>query len=171
MHVFVDESYRTSYLLVATYLLPADLGAVRAELRGMCRPGQWRIHFHKESDRRRKTIISVLRATAASARVYEIRGPQERARAAGLTELVTQLSEVRAQLLILETRGHHRDAADRQVIYDALQKGGFEVVYRHVEPRHEPLLWISDAIGWAYGAGGDWARRVHPMISKVVTLP
>jgi hypothetical protein len=37
-------------------------------------------------------------------------------------------------------------------------------------PDEEPLLWVSDAVAWAMGAGGDWRRRVEPMIDEVVRL-
>lgn len=168
-HVFVDESCRSSYLLVATYARSADLQAIRADLRRLCRPGQRRIHFAKESDRCRKAVLSALSTAATCSRIYQANGPQELARAAALTELVAQLPEVHAQQLVLESRGH-RDNADRQVIYGALQKVGFEVAYRHVEPQQEPMLWISDAIAWAYGAGGDWTRRVRPMIQQVTDV-
>ena len=40
----------------------------------------------------------------------------------------------------------------------------------HLSPYEEPLLWVSDAVAWAVGAGGDWRRRVEPMIDEVVRL-
>ena len=30
--------------------------------------------------------------------------------------------------------------------------------------REEPLLWAVDGLVWAYGAGGDWRRRVEGLI-------
>jgi hypothetical protein len=32
------------------------------------------------------------------------------------------------------------------------------------------MLAAADAIAWAYGAGGDWRRRVAPSIDVVVDL-
>jgi hypothetical protein len=30
------------------------------------------------------------------------------------------------------------------------------------------LIGVADMIGWAYGAGGDWQRRVAPSITAVI---
>ena len=42
--------------------------------------------------------------------------------------------------------------------------------YDHMKPAEEPLLWIADAVAWAYGAAGDWRRRADPMIDDVTKL-
>jgi len=34
----------------------------------------------------------------------------------------------------------------------------------------EPLLWIADATAWCVGAGGDWARRIAPVLAGVIDL-
>jgi hypothetical protein len=34
----------------------------------------------------------------------------------------------------------------------------------------EPLLWVADAVTWAVGAGGDWRRRVAPMLDEHVRV-
>ena len=39
--------------------------------------------------------------------------------------------------------------------------------YEHLRPHEEPLLWVADAVVWAHGAGGDWPRRIAPMVSLV----
>ena len=50
---------------------------------------------------------------------------------------------------------------DREVVFlaDLIRPKKSRLTFRHVEPHSEPLLWISDAIGWAYHRGGDWKRR------------
>jgi hypothetical protein len=40
----------------------------------------------------------------------------------------------------------------------------------HVNPNHEPLLWLPDIIAWAYGRGGEWKKSVEPLIEKVVLV-
>ena len=63
---------------------------------------------------------------------------------------------------------NHRDVL---VLDAALRKHGSQTLeYRHLSPYEEPLLWVSDAVAWAMGAGGDWRRRVEPMIDEVVRL-
>ena len=38
-------------------------------------------------------------------------------------------------------------------------------VYDHRSSTSEPLLWAVDAVVWAVGAGGDWRRRVDPIVT------
>ncbi|WP_410622993.1 hypothetical protein [Amycolatopsis sp. cmx-8-4] len=45
-----------------------------------------------------------------------------------------------------------------------------ELTYEHVDSTAEPLLWISDAVAWCFGAGGDWRRRASPLITETFTV-
>jgi hypothetical protein len=61
-----------------------------------------------------------------------------------------------------------QDAADRQVIGDALATMGRlqQVEIIHTRPHDEPLLWIADAIAWAYGRkGGFWTSEIDEFTS------
>lgn len=62
-----------------------------------------------------------------------------------------------------------QDEHDRAVLFDAVRKAGVEdrFSYAHVAPKTEPLLWLPDAIAWAWGAGKDWRRRVEPVVSRI----
>lgn len=51
-HVFVDESKKRDYLLVAAALPEAALADARRALRALLRPGQRRLHMVKESPSR-----------------------------------------------------------------------------------------------------------------------
>jgi hypothetical protein len=44
------------------------------------------------------------------------------------------------------------------------------LTYELEVPRKEPLLWLADAIAWSYAKGGDWQRRVNPLISGVTKV-
>lgn len=56
--------------------------------------------------------------------------------------------------------------AERRSINAALVRGlgPVSLTYEHMRPHEEPILWVSDAVAWAYGAGGDWRRRVTPAV-------
>jgi hypothetical protein len=45
------------------------------------------------------------------------------------------------------------------------------LAYEHVEAKLEPVLWAADAIAWAFGAGGDWRRRIEPVIGQTTWMP
>lgn len=45
-----------------------------------------------------------------------------------------------------------------------------ELTYEHLPSTAEPLLWIFDTVAWCHGAGGDWRRRVEPVVAQVVEV-
>jgi hypothetical protein len=56
---------------------------------------------------------------------------------------------------------------DRGAVIDELRAQGrppTALVYEHVRAHLEPNLWAADAIAWAYGAGGDWRRRIRNLV-------
>jgi hypothetical protein len=57
MHVYVDESARSLYLMCAVSVSPSRLKDARKAMRDLCRPGQRRIHMVKERDSRRREIL------------------------------------------------------------------------------------------------------------------
>lgn len=62
-------------------------------------------------------MLAQLVAAELDARVYTGTGPPEAVRAAGLRQLVADLAELDARRLVLESRGHVGDRADRLVIH------------------------------------------------------
>ncbi|MFD4643197.1 hypothetical protein ACFWN2_38230 [Lentzea sp. NPDC058436] len=60
--------------------------------------------------------------------------------------------------------------ADRLVIGTRTKAHDDGLVYEHIQSSSEPALWISDALAWCHGAGGDWKRRIAPVTGAVVDL-
>ncbi|MFC8943637.1 hypothetical protein ACFT1B_36735, partial [Streptomyces griseoincarnatus] len=56
--MFVDETKARDYLLVAVAIESADLKAARSTIRLLTMPGQARLHMHRESDSRRRKILT-----------------------------------------------------------------------------------------------------------------
>lgn len=97
-----------------------------------------------------------------AARMYEIDRHGRSARTARdecLRQLVDDLIRVSVGRLVLEAC--EQDHADRQVIHDVVMKYSADLRYEHSKPADEPLLWLPDVIGWAYGKGPEWRRRVE----------
>jgi hypothetical protein len=169
MQVYVDESERRDYLLGVT-LVAGAVQPLRTALRGLQRPGQRRIHFAKEQDSRRRHLLSAMAELDLRARVYSCPRSVRESRDICLTALVADIAPAGASLLVLESREsmNHRDVL---VIDAALRKHGSQTLeYRHLSPYEEPLLWVSDAVAWAMGAGGDWRRRIEPLVDEVIRL-
>ena len=56
------------------------------------------------------------------------------------------------------------DERDAREINQAIKKASYDLRYVHLSAYQEPCLWIADALVWAYGAGGDWRRRIEPLV-------
>lgn len=159
-HAFIDESTRRgTYLICVATCVPSELAGARQALRGLLLPGQRRLHFATESNRRRRLILSRLSELTAESVVYlaEHRD-QPAARAAILERAAKELQGDGIAGLTIESRSG-QDHHDRGVIYRALGPDP-ALTYRHMTAAEEPMLWIPDAIAWAYGRGGDWKRQL-----------
>jgi len=169
VHVFADESERRGYLIAAAFVAPERLPAYRAAMRALLLRGERRIHFKSEKDPRRRLILSRLVDLDVVARVYHTAKEGEVARGQLLELMAMDLAEVRATRLILDARDQISNARDRTVIAktEAAQKG---LAYDHLHSSSEPILWISDAIAWSYGAGMDWRRRASRIVERTVRL-
>ncbi|MEV6875539.1 hypothetical protein [Amycolatopsis sp. NPDC051128] len=171
VHAFVDESARGgSYLLCATIVEPAHLTTTRRALTTLLLRGARELHFKKEKEPRRRMLIDRMAAMPVTTRLYLgtcAPKTEEAARQRCLALLAQDLLGLRAHRLVLDTR-EHRDGHDRQTLQVALgfQPSKTELTYEHVDSTAEPLLWISDAVAWCYGAGGDWRRRANPLVTE-----
>lgn len=171
MHAFVDESERSVYLLAAVMVRPAELGVTRARLRTLRRPGQRRIHMGKEGASRRREVLSAVVAIGVPCRIYLGKGHPVAARPALLGQLVEDMLLEGATLLVLESAPDSgQDDRDRGAVRLALAGRRSWLTYEHRRAYEEPLLWLPDIVAWAYGAGGDWRRRVEPILEKVIDL-
>lgn len=171
VHVFVDESDRSAYLVCAARVYPAETAAMRRLVQSFRLPGQHRLHFVKERPSRRREILDALARTNVRVRLYSCRAQVKLARQRCLRQLVTDLEEPRAERLIIEPVDGLQ-TLDRETIYETSRGNPnlANLTYHHLSAHNEPLLWIPDAVAWAYGAGAPWQRRIENMIDKVIHL-
>jgi hypothetical protein len=165
--VVVDETKRRGYVLVASAHLSGDVESLRKVVRGLTLKGQTRIHMKKENDSRRRLIVSELLAAGVTADVYQASRKDEfDARYACLDRLLGQLAGGEDTILTLE-QDDSLIIWDRRRLFDLTRMHGLEEPkfrYEHGRAAAEPLLSIPDAIAWCWTKGGDWRRRVEPMI-------
>ena len=164
--LFIDESKSRHYVLAAAEVSREDFAAHRAELRSLVLPGQRRLHFAKESDPRRRAILTAL--TRLGVRVHVIESTVKREAPAREDCLVTLIGGLRARTaigLVLE-RDASIERSDHRILYRELSTRGLRdhVEYRHEDPHREPLLWIPDAVAWCWTRGGDWRRRIAALL-------
>jgi len=166
MHAFVDESERPGrYLMCAVLVAPAHLAEVRQALIALRMPGQRRLHMNNEQNPRRRLILDRIAALPLRAHVYQRPGRPVQARAACLRAMTADLLAAGVTTLVIEPVDgfEHRD---HSVLINELQqlKMPNSIVYEHVVAKLEPNLWAADAVAWAYGAGGDWRRRIRKQV-------
>jgi hypothetical protein len=173
VHVFVDESRRGRiYLVAAALVAPAQLAETRSLMRSLSMPGERRIHFQAEHDSRRRKILAALVAGRTQAHVYLGTGRPEQVRTACLTALIADAGTLGTSRLVIESRGPMPDRRDRATIHQALASRSpwSSFSYEHLCPHDDPILAVADAVAWAHGAGGDWRRRIEPVVAKVIDL-
>jgi hypothetical protein len=172
-HVFVDESKKRDYLLVAAALPETALPGARRALRALLRPGQRRLHMVKESGSRQRQVLGVIRELAPRVTVYRaVRDGRSDTlrRAACLMSLVAHSCEHGAASITLE-REDSAEERDRHTIFQQLSRFAPQdrPHYRHVRPSEEILLAIPDAIAWMCARNSIARREIRSLIDQVHT--
>jgi len=173
-HVFVDESKARGYLLVASVVLPSELGPCRKAVRDLMLPGQKRLHMKSEGMTQRRRILSVLTALESRATIYQAGGSYQTdlaRREACLERLICDILAAGHTFLCLES-DETLDARDRRQLAALTRAHGNAATfhYRHERAAQEPLLAIPDAIGWAWARGADWRRRTRALVNSVIDV-
>lgn len=164
-HAFIDESVRRgTYIVCAATVSPSDLGPTRTALRSFRARGQRRIHFSTESDQRRRLLLKEMSTLDLTSTIYVAKHRDEiAARAAILATAAVDLHGSGVTRLVLEAR-EGQDKRDRATIYAAVgPRPNPQFLYTHRRPAGEPLLWVPDAVAWAWGRGGRWRQRVREL--------
>jgi hypothetical protein len=175
-HVFVDESKRQSYVMVAVGLGSAQVGSARAVVRGLRAAGTRRVHFQSENDMARRRFLDRVALMHLEhgmwVRVYVTSGRKElENRRAILTRMVDDLVEARADRLVLERDDStvvHDEQAIKRARADTRAIGSLR--YDHLRSSEEPMLWVPDAIAWAWCRDRAWRALVAPMLSEIIEL-
>jgi len=173
-HAFIDESIRNDgwYRLTVVTIAARDVNRVVRDLRPLRPEGRQRLHFSSEGDAVRHRILDGVTRLPFSATTFAApyrRGRNDDpARGHCLEAMVDRLAPEVA-LLVLDSRGPHRDVVDRRVLRGALaSRRDLEgVSYVHRGSRDEPMLALPDVIGWAVGAGGRFGAKVAPIAEQV----
>lgn len=168
---YVDESARPGrYLLAAVIVDRHAAGRLRRQVRKMLLPGQRRIHFKTEGVRRRRELIESLGGLDVEAIVFSCRLSNEvraeDARAACLAALVRDLQARCCESEVYIESREQLDARDGDTIRRSRQAEPL-LSFQHLLPDHDPLLWLPDSFAWSVGAGGDWLRRIGPLVTVI----
>ena len=69
----------------------------------------------------------------------------------------------------LKIESRQDDSDDRRTI-QRVRTAEPVMVFEHVQPMLEPLLWVADAVAWAAGARVEWRALIDPIVTEVVRV-
>lgn len=159
---YCDESVRGStYLLAVSVVSVSRLAAGRTQLRGQLLRGQRRLHFVDERPDRRRQLLAIYSEITAQVLICTASftgRTEQQVRDLLPAAAVAELRELGCRRLVIESR-EGRDDRDRQGLRRALPSDG-SLIYEHLRPFEEPLLWLADGFAWAHGKGDPWAGLI-----------
>ncbi|MEV0606628.1 hypothetical protein AB0I61_09690 [Polymorphospora rubra] len=148
---------------------PAALNPARQAIKKLVLPKQRRIHFHKEKDARRWTILNAIIGLGAEVIIYDAAGQRsiKAARDACLTQLVADLAKINAARLVLE-RDDSTIQSDQQLLYREVRTAGMADEFRYdlMRAHEEVLLAIPDAVAWCWAKGGRWRLAAEQVVME-----
>jgi hypothetical protein len=159
IHVFVDENKHRGFLMAAARCPSGDVAVNRKALRSLLLPGQERLRFRHETDARRKQIIDVIAGFHLLVDVYcaEQETLDNRRRC---LEAIVRDTAGKAERLVIERDESTLDR-DRATLHAACRRYEyFDLRWELIIPRQDPLLWVPDAVAWAWMKAGHWRRSV-----------
>ena len=166
-YYFVDESKSRGYSLVAVEVDGRRVAAVRSVMRQMLLAGQERVHFTKERDSRRRTIVSRMATVPLRVVVFTSTAREREARTRCLTQLVSIAHESSHFVIEQDDSLREEDARQLSVL---VRSGTSHHSFELVAARHDPGLWCADAMAWPHQRGGEWTARVAMHEWKRVVL-
>jgi hypothetical protein len=168
--VAIDESKRPNqpYTMIAAFIPPGEVSALRGALRRELRKNQRSLHFTKESDQVRKAVLAVLAkhrviAVVALAHKGASKVPP---REVCLRELSRVIRKAKAASVRID-RDETQERRDRKIISRELDPAGIDYSFRS---RHEDeLLWVADALAWSFAKGGAWRATANTLIAEIIS--
>jgi hypothetical protein len=115
-------------------------------------------------------LLSAIAALPRVVRVYSVRGLREPAARDLLLATVVrdaQADAVDATLYIEHVEGLERN--DQATITRSRTRRP-ALTWHHLAPSEDPVLWVSDPVAWAIGAGASWSERVAPVIASMTEV-
>jgi hypothetical protein len=159
LHTFVDENKARGLLMAAATCPAASVKTNRKALTGLLLAGQRRIHFQKESPARQRKILAAVSELDFEVKLYAALRAHVESRHRCLTAIVRDAAPATERLVV--ERDESTLDFDRQILYRAVRtyRCVDSLQYALLAPHLDPLLWVPDAVVWAWG--GEWREQVR----------
>lgn len=173
-HVFIDETTQKDYLVVCSVMPSGDVTHARKVMKTLLLPGQRSLHMKDErKGARQRQILEAIAELAPQVTIYRTKpktfeNGHTGARDACLRAAAADASRQGVTIMRLDRNDTYVKRDRRSIITGASSAGMKRVPfhYSHLSRTEEPLLWIPDAVGWAY-ARGSWQRAC---VLRLVTV-
>ncbi len=158
--------------MAAAALPSRGLTNARKELRAQLLKKQPRIHFKDERDSRRRQILDVICQQGWRVGLFTASPKRESiARGVCLDAIIQYVAAIGGMRLVIEVDDSVLQA-DKRMLFSAVERvqlaEGF--TYSHMRARNEELLWVPDAIAWCFARGGEWRKRIEPVLDGFIEL-
>lgn len=163
--IFIDETKAKTFIMAVSAVPAHRVRDVEKSLRVLLLPGQKRIHFRTESDRRRKLILAAFRELDVRVSVWKMSGkPDKNSRDACLAAITSESILCGVVSIVLE-REDSQMSQDRTLISGLLRQAKMSdsITFEHVAPQNHPILWLSDAVAWCQARGPEWRKRTDAL--------
>ena len=171
-NIYVDESIRNSYFLCAVQVDTSQISQLRLKAKMLRTNGQTSVHMQTETKSRQSQIATNISSFEFRALLFHVTrsGVTDlSARRIALESMFMNSQMFSAQLITFDTSNSIQQ--DRRIISEVSRSKGINIPhYRHMNSRHEPLLWLPDIVAWCYGRDGPWRDAVEPLVDEVIEL-
>jgi len=152
--------------------LQTQLHEIRQVMRDLRTKNSHHIHMYREPRGRQEHITQIVSNLEISAWLIEVSNNTAKeplARNLAIQNIGNIQSIRNSRLLTLDYINRNR--IDNSILRGIAQNANYQFPhYRHMNSRHEPLLWLPDIIAWCYGRGGTWRDAVEPLVTEVIEL-
>ncbi|MBE7324496.1 hypothetical protein IEQ44_07510 [Nocardioides sp. Y6] len=169
-HMYVDESTAKQYLVMCAVIPTGDVNATRGAMRGLLLPGQKSLHMKNEK-KRAKEILERIVALQPSVLVLACHEtvPDLVARERCVQRLSREACAAGLGRVMLDPIESLRQR-DLSWIHQGARAAGHTTPpfqFGHQQRHEEPLMWIADAVGWAWQRGGKHRSTVRGLVKVI----
>lgn len=171
VHIFVDESKRRDFVMVAVHMRADLITGQRREMRRHLQSGQRRLHFAKENAIKRRAIMTTISAWPIKVNVYVSPKPHHNAaRFDCLTAIASDALKASASRLVIE-RDQSREISDRRLLTAAMRNQPRPVSWDIQDAQTHEMLWAADAIAYCWPhRDSRWSALVADLDLKVASV-